>query len=150
MTRPISVAFVTPGIKKLEFITLGQKTSNHDDEKPVVKYIYIKEYESEITWTPDVGQQSFYFRANSGTSTYSDNFPELSSGTAPLELSETISPVVLVNENWTPSKKYETTILSFGIQYSAVNNDSTEILRTYSDVSSNTPDIILYLTICTR
>lgn len=144
MTRPISVAFVTPGIKKLEFITLGQKTSNHDDEKPVVKYIYIKEYESEITWTPDVGQQSFYFKANSGVNTYSDNFPKLSSGTTPLELSENSSQVVLTNENWTPEGGYETTILSFGIQYSAVNNDSTEILRTYSDVSSNTPDIILY------
>ena len=143
--RPISVAFETPGIKKLEFITLGQKTTVHDDERPVVKYIYVKESDSDVTWFPDnIQQQTFYFRANSGDKTFSPEFPTSAfSGTSPLELSETDSPVTLTNDSWShPNTGYDTTIISFGIQYSSVNNDGAEILRTYEG-SSNVPDIVL-------
>ena len=145
--RPISVAFETPGIKKLEFITLGQKTTVHDNEKPVVKYIYVKESESNIDWYPtSLQQQIFYFRANSGENTFSPEFPTSAfSGTSPLELSETSRPITLSNETWAhpnTGSGYDTTIISFGMQYSAVNNDGAEILRTYEG-NSNVPDIIL-------
>ena len=139
------MAFETPGIKKLEFITLGQKTTVHDDERPVVKYIYVKESDSDVTWFPDnIQQQTFYFRANSGDKTFSPEFPTSAfSGTSPLELSETDSPVILTNDSWShPNTGYDTTIISFGIQYSSVNNDGAEILRTYEG-SSNVPDIVL-------
>ena len=144
--RPISVAFETPGIKKLEFVTLGQKTTVHDNEKPVVKYIYVKESESNIDWYPtSLQQQTFYFRANSGENTFSPNFPTSAfSGTSPLELSETSRPITLSDELWGhPNTGYDTTIISFGIQYSAVNNDGAEIFRTYEG-SSNVPDIVLH------
>ena len=147
MSRPISVAFETPGIKKLEFMTLGQKTTVHDNEKPVVKYIYVKESEVNIDWYPtSLQQQTFYFRANSGENTFSPEFPTSAfSGTSPLELSETSRPITLSNEIWAypdTGSRYDSTIISFGMQYSTVNKDGAEILRTYEG-NSNVPDIVL-------
>lgn len=146
--RPITAAFETPGIKQIEFSTLGQKTTDHSDERPVVKYIYVKEASSEVSWFPqDIEHNDFYFRANLGAGTYSAGFPRLSSGTSPLEISESDRPVTLSDEQWSnPSQGFDTTILSFGMQYSVVNNDGAKILETYESDGgySQVPDIVLY------
>ena len=146
--KPITVAFETQGIKKIEFSTVGQKTTDHSDEKPTVKYIYVKKASNEISWFPQgIEHNDFYFRANLGSETYSLNFPRLSSGTSPLEISESDVPISISDEQWSnPSQGYDTTILSLGIQYSVVNNDGAKILETYSNDGgySQVPDIVLY------
>ena len=128
---PFQVAFQSPGIKKLVFSTIGQKTTDHSNEKPVVKYIYAKPLETDIDWYPNIEQKTFYFRANSG---FSDSFPrEPFNGTSPLELSVTSQPVTLTNRNWAaPAADQHTTILSVGVQYSSVNKENSEILSTYA------------------
>jgi len=150
MSKPISIAFGTPGIKKLVFSTVGQKTYDHSDEKPIVKYIYVKESETTFDWNPsDIPMDNYYFKANLGaTKSYSDNFPRLSSGTSPFEMSETDRPVTLSDENWgEPKPDCDTTIISFGMQYSVVNNDGAKILETFSSSAgsySQVPDVTLY------
>ena len=150
MAKPISVAFQSPGIKKLVFSTVGQKTYDHSDEKPVIKYIYVKESDTTFDWYPsDILQDSYYFRANlGGTKSYSENFPRLSSGTSPFEMSETNDPVTLSDERWSsPTPNCDTTIISFGMQYSVVNNDGAKILETFSSSAgsySQVADVTLY------
>ena len=148
MSKPISTAFETPGIKKLVFSTVGQKTDDHSSERPVVKYIYVKESTNDINWYPeDIKQNDFYFKANQGANTYSVNFPTLSSGNTPLQISETDSPITISSAYWNPEQGYDSTIISFGMQYSVVNNDGAKILETYASStigSLQTPDIVLY------
>ena len=146
MENPISVAFGSPGIKMLVFSTVGQKPDIPDGE-PTVKYIYVKETKSEIDWYPsDLIQDTYYFRANSGNDSYSLHFPNPGfSGNSPWTLSESDSPITLIDEFWhNPSSGRDTTILSFGIQYSAINVDGAEILKTYSSVDASVADIVLY------
>ena len=149
MVNPISVAFETPGIKKLEFSTVGQKPDVEDGE-PTVKYIYIKKSESKIDWYPyGLEHNNFYFKANLGEDTFSNNFPRTAfNGTSPLEISDTKNSITLTDESWNnPSSGYDTTILSLGMQYSTVNSDGAEILRTYASSIggySQVPDITLY------
>ena len=143
--KPINAIFETPGIKKLVFSTIGQKTDDHTTEKPIEKYIYIKNADiNRIDWYPKITQDVFYFRANSADDTYSDHFPDLGS-TDPLELSETSKPVILSDPQWVNQQSNpDATILSFGIQYSSVNSEGVEILRTYERTNSSTEDIVLY------
>ena len=162
MSIPFSVAFGTTGIKKLSFTTNGRKDDIPDTGVPVEKYIYINEATSEISWYPtrkdDQGEEieiirhnNYYFRANSGEEkTYSKNiftgeqsFPTLPSGYGPLELSVTDEPVTISMPEWEPDNGQDTTILSFGMQYSAVNDDDALILETF-DHNSNTADIQLH------
>ena len=162
MSIPFSVAFGTTGIKKLSFTTNGRKDDIPDTGVPVEKYIYINDATSEISWYPTqkdeqgneveiIKHNNFYFRANSGEdNTYSksiftgeQSFPTLPSGYRPLELSVTDEPVSLSSSEWEPSANYDTTILSFGMQYSAVNDDDALILETF-DHNSSTADIQLH------
>lgn len=145
---PFSVAFNTPGVKKLVFSTLGAKTTDHSDERPIIKYIYVNEFNSEdfINWYSDVDQRNFYFRANHG---YSDNFPHFSEGTSslnPVEMSESGSSITISNPEWKNPGGRNTTILSLGVQYSAVNKSDALILETYEargDTFMTTPNIEL-------
>ena len=143
-STPFSVAFQRGGIKKLEFKTIGKKTSNHENEKPTIKYIYVNEPEHDVkNWYPaDLEQTNFYFRANIGTNINDDRFRNLQ----PLEIGERDRQVVLSNQLWSSiDASKDTTILSFGIQYSAVNKDGSKILETYAEVDGNDlPDIRLY------
>lgn len=150
MVKPISVAFETPGIKKLVFTTVGQKTYYHDDEKPVVKYIFVKKLTGKIDWFPnEIPHNDYYFKANSGSDTYSSHFPIFEkSGRTPFEISETDSPVTLTDSVWSnPAAGCDTTILSLGMQYSVVNNDGAKILETYASGASGysqVADVVLY------
>jgi len=129
--RPINVAFDSPGIKKLKFMTTGKKTTS---TCTIIKYIYVKENRNQINWYPSIEQQDSYFRANQGVETYKD-FPELPvSNNGPLEMSETSTPLTLTHPTWSQIPNgYDTTILSFGMQYGAVNNDHSEVVKVYKN-----------------
>ena len=132
--QPINVAFDSPGIKKLKFVTTGKK--NPSDICTIIKYIYVKVNKNQIDWYPTIEQQDSYFRANQGTDTYKD-FPELPiTNNSPLEMSETNAPLTLTHSSWKNVQNgYDTTILSFGIQYGAVNSDHSEVIKIYKDNS---------------
>lgn len=144
MTKPFSIVFVTPGIKKLEFSTEHKKEGSHDN--PTIKYIYVRNASgNQIDWYPNITQKSFYFRANT-PEPYSENFPNNHGfGDNPIEMTENSSPITLTDYQWThhDMNLYEATILSFGMQYSAVNADGAKILDTY-DYNQNTPNMTLY------
>ena len=146
MARPFSVAFDTDGIKKLEFITEHKKIGSSDN--PTIKYIYVKKSSSkQIDWYPNITQKVFYFRANT-SEPYSDHFPYLEEfGNNPIELSESSSPLTITDDNWTQHEMnlYDATILSFGMQYNAVNTDDAKIFDTY-DYGENTPNMTMYST----
>ena len=155
MSIPFSVSFGTTGIKKLSFTTNGRKDDIPDTGVPVEKYIYISEPTSTISWYPSkkneqgeeielIRHNNFYFRANSGEEkTYSKNisgeqtFPTLRSGYAPLEMSVTDEPIILSDPSWNPSQNYDTTILSFGMQFSTVNSETDLILEVFSPNNDN-------------
>lgn len=155
MSIPFSVAFGTTGIKKLSFTTNGRKEDIPDTGVPVEKYIYISEPTSTISWYPSkkneqgeeielIRHNNFYFRANSGEEkTYSKDisgeqtFPTLRSGYGPLEMSVTDEPIILSDSHWNPSQNYDTTILSFGMQFSAVNSETDLILEVFSPDNDN-------------
>ena len=141
MAKPFSVVFVTPGIKKLEFITEHKKEGSNDN--PTIKYIYVRPASGEqIDWYPNITQQVFYFRANT-SEPYSNNFPQ-DFGNSPIEMTENSSPVTISDYLWThhDMNLYDATVLSFGMQYSAVNVDGAKILDTY-DYGQNTPNMTL-------
>ena len=147
--EPISVVFNTPGIKMVVFSTKGQKDDIPDGE-PNIKYIFVREKSTGINeWYPsNLVQNSFYFRANLSpaysTSGLKQTFPQLSSGNEPWEISESNSPITIDFEDWgNPSTGCDTTILSFGMQYSAVNKDSSVILKAYSAMNDSEPVITL-------
>lgn len=146
-SKPLSVAFSKPGIKKLVFSTFGQKSVGITGE--TVKYIYISEAKSQVTWYPsNIEHNNFYFRANNGDDTYSYNFltreQQLEFGESPWEISVSDRPITISDTAWeTPSQNYDTTILSFGMQYSAVNHDGATILETYNEASAVKSDIRL-------
>ena len=155
MSVPFSIAFGTTGIKMVLFRTTGKKDDIPDTGVPVKKYIYINNATSTISWYPSkkdeqgeeieiIRHNNFYFKANSGEeNTYSKSitgeqtFPTLPSGTSPLELSVTDEPLVLSDPSWEPSSGYDTTILSFGMQFSAVNDDNAVILEVFSPDNDN-------------
>lgn len=150
--KPIDVVFQTPGVKKLVFSTVGQK--NLGNEKPTVKYIYIKESDSTFQWYPDIDQRSFYFMANKGENTWSTDpqtgvktFPD-DWGFSELIMSDTSTKKTLLNNEWSiPGDYRKTTILSLGIQYSSVNKNHSEILSTYAksgNVYASEPNFTLY------
>ena len=151
--KPIQVVFDSPGIKKLVFSTVGKK--HLGNEQPTIKYIYIKEPDTNIEWYPaDLDQKSFYFRANKGNDTWSidtqtgeKSFPD-DWGTSELIMSETGSSKELKMDAWNiPGDFRKTTILSIGMQYSSVNKDHSEIFSTYAktgNVYSDRPDVTLY------
>ena len=136
-TSPFSVAFQSQGIKKLEFKTLGRKTTG---SATTTKYIYVNEPTHQISdWYPQgIEQTSFYFRANLGTNINSDYLSSLQ----PLETSEKDRPIT-ITDNWNEQDSSKaTTIISFGMQYSSVNVDGAKILDVYG--TGATPVITLY------
>ena len=150
--KPISAVFDSPGIKKLTFSTVGKKGLGR--EEPTIKYIYIKEPDTNIDWYPALDQRSFYFRANSIDDTWSvdpqtgeKTFPD-DWGKSALVMSNTSHPKTLLMDVWnTPGDQRKTTILTLGIQYSSVNKDHSEILSTYAksgNVYSSIPNLTLY------
>lgn len=145
--KPISVAFSKPGIKKLVFSTFGQKSEVIGE---TVKYVYIIEAKSQVGWYPEtIVHNNYYFMANKGDDTYStylneQTFPTLPSNDEPLEISVSDNPVTISNIRWeSPTQNYDTTILSFGMQYSSVNHDGATILETYNEATALYPDIKL-------
>ena len=137
------VAFQSKGIKKIEFKTDGKKSSA---KTTMIKYVFANEPSHTVeSWYPkikgvtDVDQNTFYFRANHETNIESDYFV----GLQPLETVERGNPIT-ISGDWTSgiSSNKSTTIISFGIQYSAVNEDGAKILEVYGD--STTPLIRLY------
>jgi len=140
--QPINISFDSTGIKKLQFITTGKKDTSA--VCTITKYIYVKPNKNKIDWYPSclVGiNQDSYFRANQGEDTYKD-FPELPvSNNLPLVMSETSTPLSLTHTTWShPTQGFDTTILSFGIQYGAVNNEHAEVIKLY-----NNNDLIINL-----
>ncbi len=134
---PFSVAFQSKGIKKLEFKTSGKKRPG---QATTVKYIYVNEPEYTIKdWYPQgIDQNTYYFRANDSTNIDSDYLRNLQ----PFETSEKNRPITITG--WgSGDQSRSTTILSLGIQYSAVNKDGANILEAYAPLS-NTPIISLY------
>lgn len=138
-TPPFSMAFQTKGIKRLEFRTTGKSS----EISSTIKYIFVNEPEHIIkSWYPENNfeQTNFYFRANLGTNINS----EYLRGLHPFEMSEKDRPKT-INDSWSESDTSKaTTILSFGIQYSAVNKTGNKILEAYSSGNSTTPAITLY------
>ena len=144
MARPFNVAFDTEGIKKLEFLTEHAKEGSSDN--PTIKYIYVRAASGkQIDWYPEITQKVFYFRANTAEP-YSEHFPyQEKFGNDPFEMTETSTPLTLSDLEWTQHdmNKYDATVLSFGMQYSAVNADGAKIFDTY-DYGRNTPNMTLY------
>ena len=141
--KSVDIAFDSPGIKKLVFTTQGQKPNDVADGGPIVKYVFVKPMSDEaIDWYPqNVDQVVFYFRAHEG---FSSNFPRFQEGTDVLEMMETGNPLSLYDDAWGSIGERNTTIISFGMQYSAVNVDHAEILRIYSTKGDTDPAIVLY------
>ena len=151
-STPFSVPFDEPGIYQVVFYTLDSKPEyDANDNRPTIKYIYVKKSESSLDWYPERGDngieyQSYYFRANNGNDTYSDNFPKLSSGNQPLELKISDKFTTTISDPaWgTLLTGCDTTILSLGMQYSEINTDTAKILETFSSSNTSKSDITLY------
>lgn len=149
---PFSIPFTTPGIKKLVFKVTNAPKYGSSEGFETVKYIYVRESSSDLTWYPETSGEvdfqntSYYFRANNGNNTYSENFPQ-KLGTQPFEtrIADRKS-VVLTDQHWKKlPNDADTTIVSFGIQYSMINSDSEKILEIFlpdGDNNYKTPAVI--------
>lgn len=137
---PFSVAFQSMGIKKIEFSTSGQRNSG--THTVMTKYIFVNEPKHEISeWYPanDFDQVNFYFRA-----AHEKNIDSEYLSLLPFETSEKNNgPITISGFGSGGLQGKNTTILSFGIQYSSVNKDGAKILEAYGS-SSDTPIITLY------
>lgn len=142
--KPFQEAFNSTGIKKLEFSTRGTKRG---ETCITEKFIYITEPTHQIkSWYPkimeqEVEQNCFYYRANHEQNINSEYIQSLN--LKPIELSINGSPVT-ISGNFSDSSNKNTTIISFGIQYSSVNTEGSKILDVYGDSNSSSPIITLY------